>query len=43
MHDRHKMRIDSDEGSSQGERSVSYILECSRRGDCERELENLGK
>ena len=43
MQDRHKIRIDSDEGSSQGERSISYIPECSRRGDCERQLENLGK
>ena len=41
MQDGHEMRIDFDEGSSQGERSVSYIPKHFRQGDHERELENL--
>nr|POE46355.1 hypothetical protein CFP56_55215 [Quercus suber] len=43
MQEGHQTRLDSDKGSSQGERIVSYILEqsyCSKR---DQELENLRK
>ena len=43
MQDGHEMRVDSNEGSSQGERSMSYIPKHSRQGDHEKELENLWK
>jgi len=41
--DGHETRVDSNEGSLQGERTVSYVLERSRRNDWIRELENLQK
>ena len=41
MQDWHETRIDSDEGSSQGERSVLYIPKHSRQGDHKKELGNL--
>ena len=41
MQDGHEMRIDSNEGSLKGERSVSYIPKHSHQGDHEKELENL--
>ena len=43
MQDGHKTRVDSNKGSSQGKRTVSYIHEQSHRGDRQRELENLQK
>ena len=43
MQDGHEIRVDSDEGSSEEDKSVSYICEHSHRGDHERELENLQK
>ena len=43
MHNRHETRVDSDGGSSHGERRVSYILERHHRSDRLRELENLRK
>ena len=43
MHDEHETRVDSDGGSSHGERRVSYILERHHRSDRLRELENLRK
>ena len=43
MQEGHQTRLDSDEGSSQGERNVSYILEQSYRSELNQELENLRK
>ena len=43
MQDGHETRVDLDEGSSQGERTVSYVPKLSRQGDRQRELENLRK
>lgn len=43
MQDGHETIVDSDEGSSQGERSVSNVPEQSWRRDRLRELENLYK
>nr|POE62198.1 hypothetical protein CFP56_39526 [Quercus suber] len=43
MQEGYQTRHDSDEGSSQGERTVSYIPKQSNRSDRERELENLQK
>ena len=37
----YQTKHDSNKGSSQGERIVSYIPEQSHRNDRERELENL--
>ena len=37
----HETRLNSNEGSSQGERTMSYIPERSHCHDRERELENL--
>ena len=43
MQDGHETRVDSDERSSQGERTISYAPKRSHRGDRKRELENLRK
>ena len=43
MQDGHETRLDSDEGSSQREQTVSYIFERSRRSNWLRKLENLRK
>ena len=43
MQDGHKTRVDLNEGSSYGERTVSYVPEQSYRGDRQKELENLRK
>lgn len=43
MPDGHETKVDSDEGSSQGERTVSYVVERSCQEDRQRELENLQK
>ena len=43
MQDGHETKVDSNEGSSYGEKTVSYIPERSCRGDRQRELENLRK
>ena len=43
MHNGHETKVDYDEGSSQGERIVSYIPEWSCRSNRVRELENLRK
>ena len=41
MQDGHEIRVDSDEASSQGERSVSYVPEHSYRSEQDQEIENL--
>ena len=43
MQDGHETRVDLDEGSSQGERTVSYVPKRSRQGDRQREPQNLRK
>ena len=43
MQDGHKTRVDLNEGSSYGERTVSYVPEQSYQGDRQKELENLRK
>lgn len=43
MQDEHETILDSDEGSLQGERTVSYIPKWSQRIDRLRELENYRK
>ena len=43
MQDGHEMRLDSNEGSLQGERSVSNVPEHSHRSKWDREIENLRK
>ena len=43
MQDGHETRVDLDEGSSQGERTVSYVPKRSRQGDQQREPQNLQK
>ena len=43
MHNRQETRVDSNEGSSHREQTVSYILERPHRNDQLRELENLRK
>ena len=41
--DRHETRLDSDEGSLQGERSVSNVHEHSYHSEFDREIKNLWK
>ena len=41
MQDGHETRVDSDEGSSQGERWISYVPERSYRNEWDQEIENL--
>ena len=41
MQDRHETRVDSDEASSQGERSVSYVPKHSYHSEQDQEIENL--
>nr|POE94175.1 hypothetical protein CFP56_17505 [Quercus suber] len=43
MQDVHEMRLDSDEGSLQGERSVSNVPKHSHHSEQDREIENLQK
>ena len=43
MQDGHETRVDLDEATSQGERSVSYILEHSYHSERDQEIENLQK
>ena len=43
MQDGHETRVDLNEGSSYGKRTVSYVPEQSCRGDRQKELENLRK
>ena len=43
MQDGHKTKVDSNKGSSHGERSVSYVPERSYRSELDQEIENLRK
>ena len=43
MQDEHETRVDSDKGSSQGKRLVSYIPEHSYHSERDQEIENLQK
>nr|POE94173.1 hypothetical protein CFP56_17503 [Quercus suber] len=43
MQDVREMRLDSDEGSSQGERSVSNVPKHSHHSEQDSEIENLQK
>lgn len=43
MQDGHETRLNSNEGSSQGKRSVSYVLKHSYHSEQDQEIENLRK
>lgn len=43
MQDGHETRLNSNEGSLQGKRSVSYVLKHSYHSEQDQEIENLRK